>query len=101
MKKLLIVLIICSFCFLLQDNTIFGDKIVEDCVCAIMVECYYPGYKSGIDPPFASKIVYSCDEANKYMKYMSSQEIKYPDNWIEIPKYCPPVFFYLHPAYAF
>ena len=99
MKKMLTIFIICSLCLLLCIIIVTRHKVVEEnCACSVMVECYYPGYKPGVDLPFASKIVYSGAEANEYMEYMSSQEIKYPDDWIEVPKYSSPVFFYLYPA---
>lgn len=69
----------------------------KDCVCSMVIECYYPGYKSGIDLPFASKIVYSCAEAKEYMEYMS-EIVEYPDDWMEVPEYSAPVFFFMYPA---
>jgi len=99
MKKLVLIVIICmSFVILSSTDTIDNKEVTtKDCVCAMVVECYYPGYQSGVDLPFASKIVYSCDEAEKYMQHIS-QTVEYPDG-IDIPnKYSAPVFFFLYPA---
>jgi hypothetical protein len=100
MRRLLIVLIICSLFFVIAWCGV--QNIPEDCVCRIMVECYYPGYKPGIDLPFASKIVHSCEEAEEYMQRISKkiQKIGYPDDW-EVPTYSGEVFevfFFLYPA---
>lgn len=96
-RLLLIVLIICGLCLLLQGTVATGNKVVaENCICHIVVECYYPGYVPG-DLPFASQTVNSCTKAEEYMRYMS-ETVKYPNDWIEIPSYSPPVFFFLYPA---
>ena len=83
MKRFLIVLIICmSFVILSSIDTIDNMEVVaRDCKCRIMVECYYPGYQPGIDLPFASKIIYSCAEAEEYMQHISQ-----------------PAFFFIYPA---
>lgn len=102
MKRLLIVLIICMSFVILSSIDIINNKevIAKDCKCRIMVECYYPGYESGIDLPFASKIVYSCEEAEEYMQRISQkiQKIGYPDDWMKAPAYSREVFFFLYPA---
>ena len=90
-----------SFVILSSTDTIDNKEVVaRDCKCCIMVECYYPGYQPGVDLPFASKIVYSCEEAEEYMQRISQkiQKIGYPDGWMEVPEYCEPVFFFLYPA---
>ena len=95
MKKLLIVLIICSLCLLLQDNVVSGDKVVEEnCVCSIIVECHFPGYRPGTDLPFASQTVSSCAEAEEYMQYIS-ETVEYSDG-VDIPKSSTKVFFYIY-----
>jgi len=103
MKKLLLTfLVICiSLVILSSTDTIDNKEVVaRGCKCRIMVECYYPGYRPGIDLPFASKIVYSCAEADEYMQYILSQTIEYPDGWMEVPEYCERAFFFLYPAPA-
>jgi len=99
MKKIIFVLIIfMSFIILSSTDFISNKEIVAmDCKCYIMIECYYPGYQSGVDLPFASKIVYSCAEAKEFMNYMS-ETVEYPDDWMEVPKYSAPVFFFVYPA---
>jgi hypothetical protein len=104
MKRFLIVLIICSLFFVIAWCGIpsVATEGKEDCVCRIMVECYYPGYQPGVDLAFASKIVNSCEEAEKYMQRISQkiQKIGYPDDW-EVPTYSGEVFevfFFLYPA---
>ncbi len=102
MKKLVLIVLIC-ISFVVLSSTDFINNInnkevtAKDCVCAMVVECYYPGYKPGIDLPFASRIVYSCTEAKEYMNYMS-ETVEYPDNWMEVPEYSAPVFFFIYPA---
>jgi len=74
-RLLLIVLIICAFCLLLQGTVATGNKVfAKNCICCTRVECYYPGYKPGIDLPFASKVVYSCAEAKEYRRYVTEKE---------------------------
>ena len=86
-RLLLIVLIICMSFVILSSTDIIDNKevVARDCKCRIMVECYYPGYKPGIDLPFASKIVYSCAEAKGYRQYISIVEDQL-------------VFFFMYPA---
>jgi len=98
-RLLLIVLIICMSFVILSSTDIIDNKevVARDCKCRIMVECYYPGYQLGVDLPFVSKIVYSCAEAKEFMNYMS-ETVEYPDDWMEVPKYSVPVFFFIYPT---
>ena len=97
MKRLLLIILIICVIFVMTDTIAKKELDAKDCKCCIMVECYYPGYQSGVDLPFASKIVYSCAEAKEFMNYMS-ETVEYPDDWMEVPKYSAPVFFFVYPA---
>ena len=81
MKRLLLIILIICVIFVMTDTIAKKELDAKDCKCCIMVECYYPGYKPGIDVPFARKIVYSCEEAEEYMQHISQ-----------------PAFFFLYPA---
>ena len=101
-RRLFIILVTCIGLIILSLIGVIDEKkaVAKNCECNIMVECYYPGYKPGIDTPFASRIVYSCAEVKEYTRYISETTEYLDEVNIHKSSVSPPVFFYIYSAQA-
>lgn len=103
MKRwLFIILVTCIGLVILGSIGTLDEKkvVAKNFECNIVVECYHPGYRPGVDAPFASRIIYSCAEVKEYIQYIF--ETFESSDGVDIHKSSVSslVFFYIYSAQA-